>query len=104
MLCAPLENGGLPLTPERCPVSSGTLSEMNRNPHFEVFEPVGLLPGFSRHIPDKGVQMIRYYRLYSNKMRGCRSRANPLASVTRMFDGLMSRWMIPSINLPGEAP
>lgn len=53
--------------------------KINRN--FEVFDPVDLLAVLSQHIPDKGVQMIRYYGLSSNKMRGCRSRANPLASV-----------------------
>ena len=53
--------------------------KINRN--FEVFDPVDFLAVLSQHIPDKGVQMIRYYGLYSNKMRGCRSRTNPLASV-----------------------
>ena len=43
--------------------------KINRN--FEVFDPVDFLAVLSQHIPDKGVQMIRYYGLYSNKMRGC---------------------------------
>ncbi|MGH7868701.1 MAG: hypothetical protein ACREP9_13990, partial [Candidatus Dormibacteraceae bacterium] len=28
----------------------------------------------TQHIPDKGVQMVRYYGWYSNKMRGVRQR------------------------------
>lgn len=43
--------------------------KINRN--FEIFDPVDFLAVLSQHIPDKGVQMIRYYGLYSNKMRGC---------------------------------
>jgi len=43
--------------------------KINRN--FEVFDPVDFLATLSQHIPDKGVQMVRYYGLYSNKMRGC---------------------------------
>ncbi len=43
--------------------------KINRN--FEVFDPVDFLAGLSQPIPDKNVQMIRYYGLYSNKMRGC---------------------------------
>ena len=43
--------------------------KINRN--FEVFDPVDFLAVLSQHIPDKGVQMIRYYGLYSNKIRGC---------------------------------
>ena len=43
--------------------------KINRN--FEVFDPVDFLAVLSQHIPDKGAQMIRYYGLYSNKMRGC---------------------------------
>ena len=48
-------------------------SRLNRkiNRNFEVFDPVDFLAVLSQHIPDKGVQMIRYYGLYSNKMRGC---------------------------------
>ncbi len=41
----------------------------NRN--FEIFDPVDFLATLSQHIPDKGVQMVRYYGLYSNKHRGC---------------------------------
>lgn len=44
-------------------------AKIDRN--FEVFDPVDFLAVLSQHIPDKGVQMIRYYGLYSNKARGC---------------------------------
>jgi len=53
--------------------------KINRN--FEVFDPVDFLATLSQHIPDKGAQMIRYYGLYSNKMRGFRSRTNPSETV-----------------------
>ena len=43
--------------------------KINRN--FEIFDPVDFLATLSQHIPDKGVQMVRYYGLYSNKQRGC---------------------------------
>ena len=49
--------------------------KINRN--FEVFDPVDFLAIVSQHIPDKGAQMVRYYGLYSNKMRGCARKANP---------------------------
>jgi hypothetical protein len=38
---------------------------------------------FHPHIPDKGVQMVRYYGWYSNKMRGVRQRGLPLQLVVR---------------------
>jgi len=43
--------------------------------NFEVFQPTDFLAAITQHIPDKGVQMVRYYGFYSNKMRGCRRRA-----------------------------
>ena len=43
--------------------------KINRN--FEIFDPVDFLATLSQHIPDKGVQMVRYYGLYSNWQRGC---------------------------------
>lgn len=54
-------------------------SKLNPNIHrsFEVFEPVEFLAVIAQHIPDKGAQMVRYYGLYSNKMRGCARKANP---------------------------
>ena len=44
--------------------------KINRN--FEIFSPTDFLAAITQHIPDKGVQMVRYYGWYSNKMRGCR--------------------------------
>ncbi len=48
--------------------------KINRN--FEVFDPVDFLAVLSQHIPDKNFQMVRYYGLYSNKMRGCARKAS----------------------------
>jgi hypothetical protein len=44
--------------------------KINRN--FEVFSPTDFLAAITQHIPDKGIQMVRYYGWYSNKMRGRR--------------------------------
>jgi hypothetical protein len=51
-------------------------SRMNVKIHrnFEVFTPTDFLAAITQHIPDKGVQMVRYYGWYSNKMRGVRTR------------------------------
>ena len=50
-------------------------AKINRN--FEMFTPTDFLAAITQHIPDKGVQMVRYYGWYSNKMRGVRQRALP---------------------------
>ena len=47
-------------------------AKINRN--FEVFTATDFLAAITQHIPDKGVQMVRYYGWYSNKMRGVRHR------------------------------
>jgi len=44
--------------------------KINRN--FEVFTPTDFLTAITQHIPDRGVQMVRYYGWYSNKMCGQR--------------------------------
>ncbi|MBN8249214.1 MAG: transposase, partial [Verrucomicrobia bacterium] len=56
-------------------------SRLNARIHrnFEVFTPEDFLAALLQQIPDRGAQMVRYYGLYSNKSRGCRSRANPAA-------------------------
>ena len=50
-------------------------AKINRN--FEVFSATDFLAATTQHIPDKGVQMVRYYGWYSNKMRGVRHRGLP---------------------------
>ena len=35
-------------------------AKINRN--FEVFTPTDFLAAITQHIPDKGAQMVRYYR------------------------------------------
>ena len=50
-------------------------AKINRN--FEVFTATDFLAAITQHIPDKGVQMVRYYGWYSNKMRGVRHRGLP---------------------------
>jgi hypothetical protein len=49
--------------------------KINRN--FEIFSPTDFLAAITQHIPDKGVQMVRYYGWYSNKMRGGRKSTSP---------------------------
>ena len=44
------------------------------NCNFEVFTATDFLAAITQHIPDKGVQIVRYYGLYSNKTRGVRHR------------------------------
>ena len=48
------------------------LRGISRN--FEVFDPLDFLAEITQHIPDPGMQMIRYYGWYSNKMRGQRAK------------------------------
>lgn len=43
--------------------------------NFEVFDPLEFLAEVTQHIPDPGMQMVRYYGWYSNKMRGQRTKA-----------------------------
>ncbi len=48
------------------------LRGVSRN--FEVFDPLDFLAEITQHIPDPGMQMVRYYGWYSNKMRGQRTK------------------------------
>ena len=41
------------------------------NRTVEIFHPADFLATLVQHIPDKGVQRVRDYGLYSNKQRGC---------------------------------
>ena len=51
-------------------------SRMNQTTrrNFEVFTAVDFLAAVTRHIPDKGAQIVKYYGWYSNKARGQRAR------------------------------
>ncbi len=53
------------------------------NRYFEVFTPSDFLAAITQHIPGKGVQMVRYYSWYSNKMPGVRHRGLPHELVVR---------------------
>ncbi len=44
------------------------------NCNFEIFTGPDFLATITQHIPEKGAQMIRYYRWYSNKISGQRHR------------------------------
>jgi hypothetical protein len=46
---------------------------LSRN--FEIFDPLDFIAEITQHIPDPGMQMIRYYGWYSNRMRGDRVKA-----------------------------
>ncbi len=41
---------------------------------FEVFEPLDFLAEITPHIPDPGMQLVRYFGWYSNKTRGQRKK------------------------------
>jgi len=55
--------------------------KINRN--FEIFSPADFLAAITQHIPDKGVQMVRYYGWYSNKMRGGRQPSSALDATSK---------------------
>jgi hypothetical protein len=61
-------------------------SKMSAKTHrnFELFEPTDFIAAITQHIPDKGVQMVRYYGWYSNKSRGMRAKKNPSGGVLLM--------------------
>ncbi len=55
--------------------------------NFEVFDPLDFLAEITQHIPDPGMQMVRYYGWYSNKMRGQRAkRAESAATNDKVID------------------
>jgi hypothetical protein len=47
---------------------SGINPKIQRN--FEVLSPCDFIIRITQHIPDKRLQLMRYYERYSNKMRG----------------------------------
>ena len=51
-------------------------SRMNQTTrrNFEVFTAVDFLAAVTRHIPDKGAQIVKYYGWYSNKCRSQRAK------------------------------
>jgi hypothetical protein len=61
-------------------------SKMSAKTHrnFELFEPTDFIAAITQHIPDKGVQMVRYYGWYSNKSRGMRAKKNRTGAVMLM--------------------
>jgi len=60
------------------------LRGISRN--FEVFDPLEFLAEITQHIPDPGMQMIRYYGWYSNKMRGQRAKTANAAVAPEQVD------------------
>ena len=54
--------------------------------NFEVFDPLEFLAGITQHIPDAGMQMIRYDGWYSNKARGQRAKAVNTAAASEEID------------------
>ena len=61
-------------------------SKMSAKTHrnFELFDPTDFIAAITQHIPDKGVQMVRYYGYYSNKSRGMRAKQNRTGAVMLM--------------------
>lgn len=48
--------------------------------HVQVFDPLDFVAEVTRHIPDPGKPLIRYYGWDSNKSRGLRAQAQPPAT------------------------
>ena len=48
--------------------------------NFEVFDPLDFIAEITQHIPDPGMQIIRYYGWHSNRMRGDRAKAAVVAA------------------------
>jgi hypothetical protein len=71
-------------------------AKINRN--FEVFTPTDFLAAITQSIPDKGVQMVRYYGWNSNRIRGLRQRGLPPHMLVRRPGGSPSR--TPAFALP----
>ena len=42
--------------------------------NFEIFSAEEFIAAITQHIPDKGLQMVRYYGWYSNRARGERAK------------------------------
>ncbi len=42
--------------------------------NFEVFDPLEFIAELTQHIPDPGMQLVRYFGWYSNKARGQRAK------------------------------
>jgi len=52
--------------------------------NFQIFDPLGVLAEVTRHIPEIGEHLIRYYGWYSNKSRGQRAKAQPVVAVAEL--------------------
>ena len=68
------------LVSEKVIYRSGMNPKIQRN--FEVSSPCDFIAWITQHIPYKSSQLVRYYRWYSNKMRGQRAKqtgAGPVA-------------------------
>ena len=42
--------------------------------NFEIFDALDFIAELTQHVPDKGIQLIRYYGWYSNRSRGDRAK------------------------------
>ena len=42
--------------------------------NFELYRAEEFIAAITQHIPDKSFQMVRYYGIYSNKLRGMRKK------------------------------
>jgi hypothetical protein len=42
--------------------------------NFEIFDVLDFIAELTQHVPDKGIQLIRYYGWYSNRSRGDRAK------------------------------
>jgi len=76
-------------------------SRMNQTTrrNFEVFTAVDFLAAVTRHIPDKGAQIVKYYGWYSNKARGQRAR-NAVGRVGPGCAPVSDRAPVATVGLP----
>jgi hypothetical protein len=50
--------------------------------NFQTYSPLEFIAAITQHIPDRLVQMVRYYGWFSNRMRGDRQKAEALQDET----------------------
>ena len=61
-----------------------------------MFDALDFIAALTQHIPDKGVQMVRYYGFYSNKSRGMRAKNQLVGQTPMLIDSEGEARRIPS--------
>lgn len=58
--------------------------------NFEIFEVGEFIAAITQHIPEKGLQLVRYYGWYSNKSRGLRNKKKQQENSTLISDKVIN--------------